>query len=206
MAQFVLEILDGDRAGEVVSLAASLRSGRKPANDLVLADEKTSGVHAEIVPEGDRFVLRDLGSTNGTFLDGRRITEVVLSPGDAFMIGRVHLRFRTDGEAGAGAGDAGDESMSLGRLDQKRLSASKPKSSVALLLVLLVLAAGAGGFVWWRNQQTGGEGIAAAGHGIKRPLVVPDNRLLDAGSCESDQGWDLKLAGAPFSATARSHT
>src|SRR5580765_2074065 len=108
MAQFVLEILDGDRAGEVVSLGAALRIGRKPANDLVLADEKTSGVHAEIVPEGDRFVLRDLGSTNGTFLDGRRITEVVLSPGDAFMIGRVHLRFRADGDEGAGV--AGDES------------------------------------------------------------------------------------------------
>jgi hypothetical protein len=204
MAQFVLEILDGDRAGEVVSLDASLRIGRKPANDLVLADEKTSGVHAEIVPEGDRFVLRDLGSTNGTFLDGRRITEVVLSPGDAFMIGRVHLRFRADGEAGAG--EAGDESMSLGRLDQKRLSAAKPKSSVALLLVLLVLAAGAGGYVWWRNQQTGGEGLAPAGNPRKRPMVVADNRLLDAGNCESDQGWNLKVAGAAFSATGRSHT
>jgi hypothetical protein len=205
MAQFVLEILDGDRAGEVVSLAATLRIGRKPANDLVLADEKTSGVHAEIVPEGDSFVLRDLGSTNGTFLDGRRVTEVVLSPGDAFLIGRVKLRFRADGEAGAGAG-AGDDSMSLGRLDKTRLSAAKPKSSVALLLVLLVLAAGAGGYVWWRNNQPGGENIVAAGHGHKPPMVVADNRLLDAGNCESDQGWDLKLAGAAFQTTARSHT
>jgi pSer/pThr/pTyr-binding forkhead associated (FHA) protein len=74
MAQFVLEILDGDRAGDVLSLPeGTIRIGRKPGNDLVLADEKTSGVHAEIVFDGGRYVLRDLGSTNGTFLNGDRL-------------------------------------------------------------------------------------------------------------------------------------
>ena len=57
MANYVLEILDGDRAGEVLPVTdRMLRIGRKPGNDIVLADEKTSGVHCEIAPEGDRLV------------------------------------------------------------------------------------------------------------------------------------------------------
>ena len=100
MAQYVLEILDGDRAGEVLPVPdGALRIGRKPSNDLVLADEKTSGVHAEVVLEGDRHVLRDLGSTNGTFLDGKRVTEVVLTTGDVVTVGRLRVKFREQGDA-----------------------------------------------------------------------------------------------------------
>ena len=81
MANYVLEILDGDRAGEVLPVGASIiRIGRKAGNDIVLTDEKTSGVHCEILPEGDRLVLKDLGSTNRTFLDGKRLSELVLTP------------------------------------------------------------------------------------------------------------------------------
>ena len=83
MAKYVLEILDGDRAGDVLPVGdAVMRIGRKSGNDLVLADEKTSGVHCEIAPEDGRFVLKDLGSTNGTFLDGKKVSELVLTPGD----------------------------------------------------------------------------------------------------------------------------
>src|SRR5262245_46518425 len=123
MAQFVLEILDGDRAGGVVTLGERpLRIGRKPQNDLVVADEKASGVHAEVVYEGQRHVLRDLGSTNGTLMDGRKVTEVVLGSGDMFTIGRVRLRFRGDGEAAADAAGGG-EGLSVARIDAARLQA-----------------------------------------------------------------------------------
>ena len=92
MANYVLEVLDGDRAGEVLPVAErTLRIGRKAGNDLVLPDEKTSGVHCEIAPEGDRLVLKDLGSTNGTFLDGKRVSEIVLTPGDVVTIGRTKV-------------------------------------------------------------------------------------------------------------------
>ncbi len=206
MAQYVLEILDGDRQGDVVSLAASLRIGRRPGNDLVIADEKASGVHAEVVQDGDRYVLKDLGSTNGTMLDGRRITEVVLNPGDEFSIGRVRLRFR-DAEAAAGAAsgsaDAGDPSMAMGRFDASRLQAAKSKSSSALMVVLLLVVAGAGGYVWWRGQSSSGDGAVA--QGPKGPLQVADNKLAE-GACEGDQGWNLRLAGKGFVASGRAHT
>src|SRR5262245_30343882 len=153
MANYVLEILDGDRAGEVVPVAgAALRIGRKPGNDLVLADEKTSGVHAEVVLEGDRHVLRDLGSTNGTFLDGKRVTEIVLTPGDVVTFGRLRAKFRTDGEAAAG--DAGD--MAMHRIDAGRVRARS--GSVGLLAGLLFVGLGVAGWFWWQGQQGGDEG------------------------------------------------
>ena len=141
MAKYVLEILDGDRAGEVLPVAdRPLRIGRKPGNDLVLADEKTSGVHAEVVLEGDRHVLRDLGSTNGTFLDGKRVTEIVLTPGDVVTVGRLRVKFRAEGEAATA--DAGD--LAVRRLDAGRVG--RRSGSVGLLAGVLVLALGAGGW------------------------------------------------------------
>src|SRR5678815_2972916 len=73
MAQYVLEILDGERAGEVVRLSERLRIGRKPVNDLVINDEKTSGVHAEVVLEGERHVDGRPQTERGGADAGRRV-------------------------------------------------------------------------------------------------------------------------------------
>jgi hypothetical protein len=205
MAQFVLEILDGDRAGEVVTLGERpLRIGRKPQNDLVVADEKASGVHAEVVFEGQRHVLRDLGSTNGTLMDGRKITEVVLGSGDQFTIGRVRLRFR-DGDAAA---PAGGEGLSVARIDAARLQAARSGSrSVGLLVVVLVLALGAAGYVFWRSRA-GGDDEGGGGKGKPRAeLRVANNQLKqDVANCEAAAGWDLQVAGAGFHASGNAHT
>lgn len=50
-------------------------------------DPDASRAHAEVVREGDRYLLRDLGSTNGTFLDGRRVKEGTLCDGDVVRFG-----------------------------------------------------------------------------------------------------------------------
>lgn len=201
MANYVLEILDGDRAGEVVPVTDSaLRIGRKPGNDIILADDKTSGVHAEVAPEGDRFVLRDLGSTNGTLLDGKKVTEVVLSPGDTFQIGKVRLRFRD-----AAAAPAGDASLQVQRLDASRLQGRRGSRSVALLLVLLVVAGGAAGYLFW--QQRGGDEGGSQKSARRAPLEVPGNKLLAGiGAAESDAGWNLAAAGSGFVTGAGAHT
>ena len=65
--------------------------GRKPGNTIVLNDIRVSGVHAEIVFEGDRPVIRDLGSTNGTLLEGKKIDEMVLSEKDLIRIGETEF-------------------------------------------------------------------------------------------------------------------
>lgn len=200
MANYVLEILDGDRAGEVVPVASTaLRIGRKPGNDLVLADEKTSGVHAEVVLEGDRHVLRDLGSTNGTFLDGKRVTEIVLTPGDVVTVGRLRVKFRAEGEAAPT--DAGE--LAVRRLDAAR--AGGRSGSVGLLAAVLVVALGAGGWFWWQNRAAAsGDGATAVGK--KGPLDVPGNKLAAAvANCESEDGW-IRAGGAPFPTGVEANT
>ncbi len=202
MANYVLEILDGDRAGEVLPVGdTTIRIGRKTGNDIVLADEKTSGVHCEIQPEGDRLVLKDLGSTNGTFLDGRRLTELVLTPGDVVTIGRTRVRFRVEGDAAADV-DAGEFAMR--KLDAGRVG--KRGGSIGLLVLLLVVAGGGGGWFWWQGQQkTAGD--SSGGVTQAQPLSVPGNRVKDAmADCEQEEGWNLRVAGIGFRSGGRANS
>ncbi len=201
MANYVLEILDGDRAGEVLPVAEQpMRIGRKPGNDIVLADEKTSGVHCEIVREGDRHVLRDLGSTNGTFLDGKRVTELVLTPGDVVTCGRLRVKFRT-ADGAAGGADAGD--LSVHRLDAGRLK--KRGGSMGLVAVLLVIALGGGGWYWWQGQGGGG-GENKVGKQQRPVLQIAGNKLGAAAGCEDETGWALAAAGAGFQPSTDANT
>lgn len=199
MANYVLEILDGDRAGEVVPIGdRPIRIGRRPGNDVILADEKTSGVHAEIVPEGDRHVLRDLGSTNGTFLDGKRVTELVLTPGDEVTIGRWRVRFRS-ADASAAPVDAGE--LALRRLDTGRTRAKS--GAIGLVSLVAVLALGAGGF--WFVRGLGGDPTVDPVR-ARGPLVVEGNKLAaELAACEVEEGLET-AAGVSFQPSGGGHT
>jgi hypothetical protein len=70
-----------------------VRLGRLPDCEIVLQDAKVSRHHAEIRPRGDEFVLVDLGSTNGTKVNGLRVADHVLSDGDVLGFGDIQLRF-----------------------------------------------------------------------------------------------------------------
>lgn len=70
-----------------------LRIGRDPANGLRLNHETVSRVHAELRRQGGMWVLRDLGSTNGTTVNGRRVIgAVAVRAGDQVAFGRVAYR------------------------------------------------------------------------------------------------------------------
>ncbi len=72
-------------------LDESLTVGRNPDNHLVIDDSTVSGQHAviEVTPEGG--LIRDLGSTNGVFVNGKRVTESLLKEGDGILIGTHDL-------------------------------------------------------------------------------------------------------------------
>ncbi|AYN38803.1 FHA domain-containing protein [Streptomyces dangxiongensis] len=70
-----------------------LRIGRDPANGLRLNNETVSRVHAELRRQDELWILRDLGSTNGTTVNGRRLVgSVVVREGDQVTFGRVAFR------------------------------------------------------------------------------------------------------------------
>lgn len=89
--QFVLVIEGGSRAGERVAMAGDrFTIGRKPGNSLVVQDASVSGNHCELLRTADGWLLRDLGSTNGTFVDGARISlPTNLRAGAKFALGTV---------------------------------------------------------------------------------------------------------------------
>ncbi|MFV0373474.1 FhaA domain-containing protein [Microbacterium sp.] len=82
--------------------------GRGTDADITLADAGTSRRHVEILWDGERAMVRDLGSTNGTQLDGRRVTEAPLPPDSTIRIGRTDIVFRVVAQATPGRGAAAE--------------------------------------------------------------------------------------------------
>lgn len=86
-----LVTLGGQR---IVLTGSPVVLGRHADCDLVLQDDQASRRHAQVEPGPDGFVLVDLGSTNGTLLNGRRVDDPVsLSPGDQIVVGASVVRF-----------------------------------------------------------------------------------------------------------------
>lgn len=89
-----LEVRVPDLPVETVSLeSCPLLVGRDEAAQLVLPSARVSREHALVVCDGATFRVRDLGSTNGTFLNGQRIDEAELADGDLLLIADVELTF-----------------------------------------------------------------------------------------------------------------
>src|SRR5512146_2157675 len=68
-----------------------IRIGRRLENNLVLDDPRVSRTHAELRAINGRYVLLDLNSTGGTFVNGLRITQSVVYPGDVISLAGVNL-------------------------------------------------------------------------------------------------------------------
>jgi pSer/pThr/pTyr-binding forkhead associated (FHA) protein len=74
-------------------MGTSTRIGRATDNDIVVSDASVSRHHASIEYRNGSFVLRDLGSQNGTWLGGQRVTEAPLGGGDALRLGDASFTF-----------------------------------------------------------------------------------------------------------------
>lgn len=101
--EIVIEIREPGGAPRRVPLSgAPIRIGRAPECELVLKDSRVSRRHARLHARDGVLVLTDLGSTNGTRVNGHRVTEVVLGAGDRIDIGDTSLVIEA-APAGAGA-------------------------------------------------------------------------------------------------------
>ena len=95
-----LVMREGGRVVQEIELRGDLGIGRAEDNDLQLMDPKSSRHHARLHSEGGLFVLTDLGSANGTRVNGIEVTEPhPLEHGDRITIGDTELTYHVPGRA-----------------------------------------------------------------------------------------------------------
>jgi hypothetical protein len=94
----VLTVTKGSETGRVFRLsdAAPMSIGRAKANDIVLDDLAVSSQHCRVRAEDGHFVVHDLKSTNGTFVNEQRVARHLLGEGDVLQVGETHLRFHME--------------------------------------------------------------------------------------------------------------
>ncbi|MBI4510876.1 MAG: sigma 54-dependent Fis family transcriptional regulator [Deltaproteobacteria bacterium] len=96
----LLEVVSGPDAGLVREFETHvIRVGARRGSDLTLTDSKVSGLHAEIRLDEQGYRLRDLESTNGTWVAGHRVNDIYVNPGTMIAIGSTRLRFEPLGES-----------------------------------------------------------------------------------------------------------
>src|SRR6516165_3787247 len=93
-------VIKGPDRGEQVALSSEpVTFGSAPACDLVLSDKTVSRRHAMALLEGGEVLVRDLGSTNGSYIQGSRFKEITVGFGAEIKLGRTVLKFLPEEEA-----------------------------------------------------------------------------------------------------------
>lgn len=87
----VLRTVVGMPANVRFVLSHNMRVGRSPENEVFLVDPSVSRMHATLEVEGDHVIVRDAGSTNGTFVNGERVQLRTLRAGDSVAFGKTEM-------------------------------------------------------------------------------------------------------------------
>lgn len=101
----LLVVQRGPNAGARFLLdAEKTTAGRRPDSDIFLDDVTVSRKHAEFVRRDGQFLVRDVGSLNGTYVQRDRIEEAVLREGDEVQIGKFRMVFHPSKQVAGGVG------------------------------------------------------------------------------------------------------
>lgn len=96
-----LVVLTQSMAGRSVDLGERTTIGRVEDNAFQIAEPSVSSRHCEILLQGGEVLVKDLGSTNGTFINNEKITEGILKPGQTLRLGNIELKLDAPGAPGA---------------------------------------------------------------------------------------------------------
>lgn len=166
MALVLRVSLEGRAVGTQTLADGSFVIGRHPDCELVLADPAVSARHARLLVVGEACTVEDLQSTNGTFVNGHRVTRQVLDHGDVLTLGAHRLRFERAGDPPVPARLESEAPPGPARPLEKRVTLLG-RRGVQVLAVhrrgdhdrLVVVEAGSGA-----PPRVNGEPIPAAGH------------------------------------------
>lgn len=80
--------------------------GRLEDNSFQISEQSVSSHHCEVLLKGNDVIVKDLDSTNGTYINGEKISEKVLKAGQILRLGNVEARLETDGASASAPGSA----------------------------------------------------------------------------------------------------
>ncbi len=152
---FRLVCLTGSNKGEsYVLLGSRIVIGRSEKADIRLNDTKASREHAEVTKVGESWVVTDLGSQNGVFINDRKITQEAISEADKLIVGQTVFKF------------AKVEVSSKNQVIQEQTTNTDGSKAFFPILVLLLIFAGI--YLWDDSPQSN-----------KRKLKKDSSNLLD---------------------------
>ena len=150
-----------------------LQFGREMHNDVVLLDDSSSKDHARIDYEGKRFYLSDLGSSNGSFVQGRRITRVELMNGHVIRVGLSTFSF--DGPGG--------EVKAPAKVSHDGKGGGNTLVIIWILVALGLISAGVYLFLEMLDKDTGPR-VNAPGN---PPVIAPPKTVTPIGPAAIDE-------------------
>lgn len=142
--------LEEDGARHTFHLDHAVTVGRDPACDVLLSSPTVSRRHALVAPDGEGWIVRDLGSGNGTFLDARRVDEAPLPSGVAIRFGSVPAWFEEEPEEPLTPSRKIQRALTL-TLSIQPAKRTRKKAAVAALAGGIVLLLGA---TFWHRGCT----------------------------------------------------
>lgn len=187
-----LEWVSGDRKGERVLLVKKcVTIGRRDANTVVIDDRMVSGHHAEIDRDINGYTIRDLGSTNGTLVNGEPISEALLTHGARVRIGNGRFAFKDpsmkDVEVELAHFEEDDGWGMMGEIDLSRARGSRGGLAVVFLFILAAVVGG-----WWLSQET--EGASDATRGARGGHIANADFDLDDLLWSADRDEDTTVS------------
>ncbi len=197
----------------VKGMAASVRDlkgrtglGTQDDNAVVLSGDGISRNHAEIFARDGKWVVKDLASKNGVYVNGKKVEEQVLADGDSIQIGSVTMAFvGPAASGGGGAAAAASAPVAAGAAPAKAASAPGGKSKKKLIIaVAAVFILGAVGLMMMPNPDdkkggtgggTGEDPKAAADAAFAKKASAAWEEVLNAVDANQLDGASLALSG-----------
>jgi two-component system response regulator GlrR len=177
----VLRITEGVGKGTSVEITSSLTIGSRPDSDLRLEDPTVSRKHAEIARTAEGFLLQDLGSTNGTSLNGVRVDRAYLRDGAVVTVGETSMVFSTSSDSPMKGGQAPSTFGKMVAVSEPMLRAFTLLEGLAASDITVLVEGETG---------TGKELAARAVHDrsprAKRPFVIFDCSTVPGQLMESE--------------------
>jgi len=177
---YVLEVEGGSDALPFTGEIERATLGSHPSNDLVLGSDTVSRFHCEVLSDATGVRVKDLGSKNGTFVDGVRVESAWLRNDSRLQLGDVSVRFRARGELALPVSAASSFGGLVGRsLAMRRLFALLERCAQSDVTVLIHGETGTG-------KEGAAEAVHAASRRAKGPFIVVDCGAIPPTLLESE--------------------